>query len=330
MAEQIGEAQRLQALAQYGILDTAPEETFDRISRIVSTALRVPIAAVTLVDEKRQWFKSRIGMTTTETPRSASFCAHTMLEDRGMVISDALLDQRFVTNPLVAGDPHIRFYAGYPIISTAGVPLGAVCAIDTTPRAARPDELVLLKDLAALVVEQLELRLVAFLDGLTGALRRQPFLNMAAREILLSRRSKLPGSCLMIDADHFKAINDGHSHDVGDQVLKTLVHTLKSSLRSTDLVGRLGGEEFGVFMPLTDGIAAADVAERIRDRIEKLDIAVAGVRVPVTISIGVAELSSQSEDIMSLLHRADCALMTAKQTGRNRVVAARADFLAVG
>ena len=96
---------RLQVLRRYDILDTAPEETFDRLTRIVAAALRVPIAAVSLVDDHRQWFKSRIGLAVTETPRSASFCAHTMLEDGAMVVTDATRDLRFSGSPLVVGDP---------------------------------------------------------------------------------------------------------------------------------------------------------------------------------------------------------------------------------
>jgi diguanylate cyclase (GGDEF)-like protein len=308
---------RLQVLRRYDILDTAPEETFDRLTRIVAAALRVPIAAVTLVDDHRQWFKSRIGLAATETPRSASFCAHTMLEHGAMVVTDSTQDLRFDSNPLVVGDPHIRFYAGYPVVSSDGAALGAVCAIDTAPRDISQQELGLLKDLAALVNEQLELRHLASIDGLTGALRRKTFFDMCERELLLGRRSKSASSCLMIDADHFKSINDKYGHDVGDQVLKALVDTLKSGLRATDIVGRLGGEEFGIFLPCTDLAGCVDVAERLRGMVEGLAIATA--RVPVTISMGAAEAMS-GEDVLSVFHRADTALLNAKRSGRNRIV----------
>src|SRR5690606_23072473 len=109
------------------------EEGFDRITRIVSAALRVPMAAVTLVDADRQWFKSRVGLELRETQRSASFCSHTMIGDEPMVVHDAILDPRFHCNPLVLAAPHIRFYAGYPLVSPSGMPLGAICALDTAP-----------------------------------------------------------------------------------------------------------------------------------------------------------------------------------------------------
>lgn len=327
MSSDTEEDVRLQVLRRYDILDTAPEETFDRLTRIVAAALRVPIAAVTLVDDHRQWFKSRIGLATTETPRSDSFCAHTMLESGAMVVSDATQDLRFNDNPLVVGDPHIRFYAGYPVVSSDGVPLGAVCAIDTAPREISQQELGLLKDLAALVNEQLELRHLASIDGLTGALRRKTFLDMCERELLLGRRGKSPTSCLMIDADHFKSINDRYGHDVGDQVLKALVETLKSGLRATDIVGRLGGEEFGIFLPSTDLVGCVEVAERLRGMVEAL--AISSACVPVTISMGAAE-AAKGEDVLSVLHRADTALLKAKRSGRNRIVTDRiSDTLAV-
>ncbi|WP_375450038.1 diguanylate cyclase [uncultured Devosia sp.] len=314
------EAQRLAVLNQYELLDTAAEESFDRISRIVAAALQVPIAAVTLVDEHRQWFKSRIGLSVSETPRSASFCAHTMLGSEAFVVPDATLDQRFCNNPLVTGDPNIRFYAGFPIVTPQGVPVGAVCAIDTTPRTADLRELGLMKDLAALVVEQMTLRMSASLDGLTGALRRKTFEGMASREIKLAARANAPLGCLMLDADHFKAINDRFGHDVGDRVLRALVHTVKAGLRSTDLLGRLGGEEFGVLLPGTTRAASIEVAERLCQAISALDIQVVGERVPVTVSIGISERIAGDDSIMPLLHRADEALLAAKAEGRNRVV----------
>lgn len=317
MSSVTNEDLRLQVLRRYDILDTAPEETFDRLTRIVAAALRVPIAAVSLVDDHRQWFKSRIGLAVTETPRSASFCAHTMLEDGAMVVTDARQDLRFSGSPLVVGEPHIRFYAGYPVVSSDGVALGAVCAIDTAPRDISEQELGLLKDLAALVNEQLELRHLASIDGLTGALRRKTFLDMCERELLLGRRSKSPSSCLMIDADHFKSINDKYGHDIGDQVLKALVDTLKSGLRVTDIVGRLGGEEFGIFLPNTDLAGCVDVAERLRGMVEGL--AIAPALVPVTISMGAAE-ATNGEELLSVFQRADTALLNAKRSGRNRIV----------
>ena len=152
------EAERLRALRDYDILDTAPEERFDRITRILSRTLNIPIALVSLVDAERQWFKSQVGLGASETPREVAFCAHAICEEDVMVVEDATLDQRFSANPLVTGDPDIRFYAGAPLRTESGLNMGTLCAIDRKPRTLSPDETALLTDLAALVVDEMEMR----------------------------------------------------------------------------------------------------------------------------------------------------------------------------
>ena len=179
---------RLRKLHQYNLLDTPKEDAFDRITRLVSALLDVPIATITLVDRDRQWFKSGQGLGVEETPRSQSFCAHTMIGEGPMVVQDASLDARFVDNPLVTGHPAIRFYAGVPLHAADGTPLGALCAIDSSPRHIEPQQLKLLADLANLTMEQFELRLLATLDGLTGAMRRSSFLATAERDMVLAAK----------------------------------------------------------------------------------------------------------------------------------------------
>ena len=318
---QISEEDRLKALREYRLLDTKPDESFERITRIVSTALRVPMAAITLVDADRQWFKSRIGIDLEEIPRSASFCAHTMIGDNAMLVPDAMRDPRFLDNPLVLDAPRIRFYAGYPLVSPSGMPLGAVCVLDIEPRTATSDELELLKDLAALVMEQLNLRLLASTDGLTGSLRREAFFEAASRELRSSFQFGWLTSCLMIDADYFKSINDHHGHEMGDEALEALAQAIKSELRSTDILGRIGGEEFAVLLPRTSPTEALRVAERIREQVCKIEIQTTPKPLKLTISAGVADAGIGEESITQLLHKADMALLRAKQAGRNKVLA---------
>ncbi len=153
------ERQRLQTLRRYAILDTPQEAAFDRITRLVARLLKVPIATVTLVDEDRQWFKSSYGLQARETSRELSFCAHAILSDEMTVVADAARDERFHDNALVTGDPHIRFYAGAPLESADGFKLGTLCAIDTLPRQLNAEERETLRDLAAIVTDELELRL---------------------------------------------------------------------------------------------------------------------------------------------------------------------------
>jgi GAF domain-containing protein len=131
----IDEAKRLTALAQYHVMDSAPEEAFDDLATIASHICNCPIALVTLVDEKRQWFKARVGLEIRETPREHSFCAHAIFEPENlMVVTDATRDPRFARNPLVTADPHIRFYAGAPILTPGGDALGTICVIDRAAR----------------------------------------------------------------------------------------------------------------------------------------------------------------------------------------------------
>ncbi len=153
------ERERLESLRGHSILDTPPELAFDRITRLVAKLLKVPISTVTLVDESRQWFKSVYGLESRESSRDVSFCAHAILDDKMFVIPDASGDARFMDNPLVTGDPRIRFYAGMPLKSEEGLNLGTLCAIDTRPRQLSEDEMTILRDLAGIVSDELNLRL---------------------------------------------------------------------------------------------------------------------------------------------------------------------------
>lgn len=158
----LDESARLQALRSYRVLDTEDEEAFDRITKMASLVLRAPITLVSLLDEERQWFKSRVGLDTRQTPREHAFCAHAIYARQMLLVPDAQADERFANNPLVVGDPHIRSYAGAPLVGSDQQPLGTLCAIDRVPRAFSADEQQVLQDLAAIVVSELELRRRAF------------------------------------------------------------------------------------------------------------------------------------------------------------------------
>ena len=149
------EAERLNALRELLLLDTPPEERYDRLARVAAEQLDVPIALLTLVDGQRQWFKSRVGVDATETPRDISFCGHAIMNQELFIVEDARSDPRFSDNPLVVGAPHIRFYAGAPLSSPSGHHIGTLCVIDTVPRTLGPVELSILEALRCLVNETL-------------------------------------------------------------------------------------------------------------------------------------------------------------------------------
>ena len=152
------EIERQQLLRSLDLLDTEQEEVFDRVTRLVSRLLKVPIALFSLVDENRQWFKSRVGLDVCETPREHAFCAHALLQDQPLVVADASSDARFADNPLVTGNPNIRFYAGVPIRTSGGLTIGTLCAIDERVRVLTADELCILIDLADIVQKEVQYR----------------------------------------------------------------------------------------------------------------------------------------------------------------------------
>ncbi|MDB6019464.1 MAG: hypothetical protein JWR19_3953 [Pedosphaera sp.] len=152
------EAKRLQVLWEYEVLDTIPERVFDDLTELAASICGAPVAMITLVDDKRQWFKSKVGVTISETSRDVSFCAHAILQDELFIVADAQKDKRFANNPLMACDPKIRFYAGAPLITPDGHALGTLCVIDMVPRTLRDDQKKALLILSRHVMTQLELR----------------------------------------------------------------------------------------------------------------------------------------------------------------------------
>ncbi|MGE0714602.1 MAG: diguanylate cyclase [Alphaproteobacteria bacterium] len=314
------ENSRVAALHEYDVLDTPPEASFDRITRLAQIAVQTPIVLVSLIDRDRQWFKSRIGLDATETARDTSFCTHAIVEQVPLIVEDAREHPRFKDNPNVLGEPYVRFYAGVPLRTPAGYNIGTLCAVDYQPRELSSLQLAVLQDLARLVVDELELRRLATTDSLTGAATRRFFAAEVAREVERARRHGRPLSCLAIDVDHFKKVNDRYGHAAGDRVLQACVTLCRARLRAVDLLGRMGGEEFAVALPETPPAAALVVAERLRAAIQDTPVDNPGEPIRVTASIGVATLAPGETSFDQVLARADKALYAAKNGGRNRTV----------
>jgi diguanylate cyclase (GGDEF)-like protein len=305
---------RLLALHRYGVLDSLTEPNFDAITSVVKGLLAVPICAVSLVDQDRQWFKSIQGLPVRETCRSMAFCDHTIRARVPMVVADATRDPRFASNPLVTEDPFIRSYAGAPLKSPDGYNLGSLCVIDREPRNFSPADLALLEQFSRIVVDQLELRTLAHRDFLTGVLTRRAFVDTVTAALHQVARVQSSAAIVTFDVDHFKAINDGFGHPVGDQVLKRVTRTVGGLLRPTDVLGGLGGEEFGLLLHTADRGEACACAERLRLAIAA---SVGEGQPPVTASFGLAMVGHPAE-LDAALAGADAALYAAKRDGRNR------------
>lgn len=309
---------RLAALYRLDVLDTAIEEPFEKIVTLVRTVLAVPMATVTLVDRDRQWFKAQRGLDQRETPRSISFCTHTIQRREPLIVEDARLDPRFAASPLVIGPPHIRSYAGIPLRTPEGYNVGALCAMDTRTRQFSPADIAILKNFANIVCDELELRMIAQVDHLTGAFTRRGFVEQAEREMARCRRYGGASTLVMLDVDHFKSVNDTHGHATGDQVLSQIARIAGVTLRPSDVFGRIGGEEFAMLLTETNGAEAVIVAERLRQAIADHPMRLpGGGTLHVTASFGVAAFSPAFASFPAWLESADTMLYAAKSSGRN-------------
>ncbi len=311
---------RLAALRRYEILDTAPEEPFRRIVDLVRTVLGVPMAAISLIDGNRQWLKASGGPLEKEIPRDVAFCNETIKHRVPDGDPRRCRRRPLCGQSLVIGMPHIRSYLGVPLTSPDGYNVGTLCAIDSEPRPFDAREAGILKALAEIVVEQLELRQIARQDGLTGALTRRGFFSEVEREVVRASRYDRPSALIMLDVDNFKQINDRHGHPAGDAVLVAIANACMATMRKSDVFGRIGGEEFGLLLPETDAGDAFEAAERIRRAVEGTIVEMPGRDVRATISCGVAPLPSPAQGAAGWFAEAEIALYEAKRFGRNQSV----------
>jgi diguanylate cyclase (GGDEF)-like protein len=350
------ERERIRQLHALEILDTPSEQAYDDLATLAARICGTSTAFISLVDSDRQWFKAHIGTDVRETPRDVAFCAHAILRPGELfVIEDALQDERFTDNPFVIEPPHLRFYAGAPLVTKTGEALGTICVVDTKPRHLDAGQREALAALSRQVVAQMELRSTvkqlrehlaartayeeelrdfqrrleemnarltrdSETDGLTGLRNRRAFDRTLDAEVSRARRHCMPLSLVMLDLDHFKAYNDAFGHLAGDDALRRVARLLEAVGRSEDIVARYGGEEFALILPNTDGIGANEVAERVRRAVEIDD----RMKRPLTMSAGVATLVTEMEQSENLVAAADAALYASKSAGRNRVTVAGA------
>lgn len=264
------DAQRVATLRGLRVLDTPQEERFDRITRLARRLFDVPIALVSLIDENRQWIKSAAGIGRFETPRDIAFCAHTVMGSEALVVQDATADGRFAFSPLVLGSPNARFYAGHPLqVDAASGSLGTLCVLDRRPREFDCADLQALADLAHIVEHELASAWLAVTDELTGLANRRGFEALARHALGLCRRVQAGMVLVLIDLDGFKQINDLHGHAEGDRALRDFAQLLSQAFRDSDVVCRLGGDEFGVLLTNVQSGAVERVLQRLRRGVEQ-------------------------------------------------------------
>ena len=332
------EAARLDALRAYGILDTPPERFYDDITQLAAYICNTPVALISFIDESRQWYKSKVGVTACEISRKNTFCSHTILHpDDILVVRNPLDDPRFSDNPLVTGKPSIQFYAGMPIVTSTGEALGTLCVIDTKPHNDLDDHaLASLRILARQVMEHLELgkSLVQLkhyqqqltqineqlaeqniADDLTQLKNRRGFDLTLQAEWERTFRYSNSLSLLLIDIDYFNSYRKEFGRSASDDALKKVARLISQGARQLDLAARFCHDEFAILLPETDSLGALQIAERIRYRVELED----WPNRPITISIGVSSYHGQANG-EALIADADRALSRAKQAGRNCVM----------
>ncbi len=264
------------------------------------------------MDEDRQWFKSRLGLEATETPREVSFCAHAILDDRILLVPDATSDERFRDNPLVTGDPRIRFYAGAPIDSPSGNKLGTLCVIDRKPRELSPEDLEALRDLADMVEKEVAAIQLATSDTLTHLRNRRGFMLVARQVLSFAQRTGKPACLIFVDLDGMKQINDELGHDAGDRALIHTANLLSSTFRDSDITARLAGDEFCVLLSGSSALEARAAVDRLMAAVEGHN---RSSTPKLSLSLGMADWDPSSEETLDeLMQRADREMYAHKRS----------------
>ncbi|PLW83863.1 GGDEF domain-containing protein [Kineobactrum sediminis] len=311
------EAARLETLRALKILDSAPEERFDRLTRMAKRMFGVPISLVSIVDSNRQWFKSAQGLDATETPRDISFCGHAILDEDLFIVSNASEDPRFHDNPLVTGAPNIRFYAGCPLRVSSGHKMGTLCLIDDKPREMNDEDRALLRDLATMAEQEIAALQLATLDELTAISNRRGFTSLAAHALAMCKRHAQPAALIMFDLNQFKPVNDKFGHAEGDRALVAFANLLREGFRDSDVYARIGGDEFVVLLTGTPETQIEQLLARFRASLEAYNKEAArGYNLDYSAGV-VTRQVGEDTDIEALLSRAD-ALMYEDKAVRKR------------
>jgi diguanylate cyclase (GGDEF)-like protein len=230
------------------LLGTDADERFERFTRLAQRVFDTPIALLKLTGSDRYWVKSRVRLDPKALLPELAFCSAAHFGDEVVIVPDTTRDERLRDHPFVVDLPEIRFYAGCPVWAPDGSRLGTLCVIDHEPRGVGEEDAGVLQDLARMLEQELKSLTLATLDELTGLTNRRGFDAIAEQTIAMCRRTDQPATLLYFDLDGFKPINDTLGHAAGDRVLRTFARNLRETFRDSDVVARVGGDEFCVLL----------------------------------------------------------------------------------
>jgi diguanylate cyclase (GGDEF)-like protein len=307
MTRQVADAEllRLRSLFALDLVD-AEGQRFDRIGRIAAQTFGVPIALVTVLDDDHQWFCAAVGTDLDGNARSESFCTRLIdLHESLLVVEDTDHDDRFADLPIVAGEPHIRFYAGAAVSTPDGQRIGTLCILDVEPHGFDASQRQTLRDLADLVESEVHHLRLAMTDDLTGLPNRRAFMAAARRYLAMGERRGEPVTLVFGDVDGLKSVNDEFGHGAGDELLCRAADVMSAAVRPIDLVARIGGDEFALVMYGMGDEEAATALERIRDLVVASNDSVVGPA--LAMSFGLAT-STSGRSLEELVDRADDAM----------------------
>lgn len=320
------EAARQLAVDRSGLVFTPAEERFDRLTRLAARLFETPFAAISLIDGERQWLKSTVGLKDQDSSRRTSFCAHALVDGKGMVIEDTHADSRFADHPLVIGDPHIRAYAGRLIRAESGHALGALCVIDSKPRQFTNDELALLEDLTSIVEGELRRHpgpSDALLDGMnrwareraldpvTRCWNHDAMVDLLMRQAAVAEQSSAPFTVALLGVERLRQIERNLGAEARDDVMAAVAGTLRRVLGERGALGRYDAESFLVVLPATGEQAACAVSDEFRRAVNLASFRAGNLSVHVGLSAGVAAWRP-GVGMVALVETASAALESAR------------------
>jgi len=314
------EVHRLRELQRYNLLDGGMSTHLDKLVELVADVFNIPIALVSLIDADRQWFLARYGLGLHETSRQAAFCAHTITNESGLVITDALKDERFSNNPLVIGNPFIRFYAGAPLTSKNGYKIGTLCVIDHVSRTFESRKIEILRKISDIVMHEIDTQEKSLFCPITKVYLKSVFCQFATREMRMARENHYELCLLNLDMDNFSQPNNRWGHHAADSILHDVCATIKNRLKTEDLVGRIIDDEFSVLLVNVNEEEGLWRAEEIRRELSALPGIYDHSDYRPRISGGFTRMLPADRDVTDLFNRAERALWIAKGNGRNQIV----------